>query len=351
MRSYVHRGTKAPQSQRGFTLIELLVVIAIIAILIGLLLPAVQKVREAAARMTCTNNMKQIGLGVHNYESTFLKLPPSMNNRGFTTLVLILPYVEQNARFEIWKPTFTAPGASWWASAVLPVFPAYGVAPPVGTPYAADGQIKTYLCPSAESPQAALNTPSRARFGVGGKHFPTGGAWGTSTAQVFSSLIFYQSGFSGVSQSGKTNYLVNIGYADIDSNGNDAYLGPFQYRAALSIVGITDGTSNTIGFMEASGGYQDWGTGDPDNGWNVNNYGHGYTASNLWVCPNTSNGNCNNTAQGRGLGQGIPSSPHTGGRINTVFMDGSVRAISGSIPFGTYASIAGAQDGDVVSFD
>src|SRR5579862_5051933 len=102
------------QRRRGFGLIELLVVIAIIAILIALLVPAVQKVCEAAARSQCTNNLKQIVLAVHNYQSTFGRLPPlyggssgnvknSMKNNTVwgSTQVFLLPYIEQDNLFKV----------------------------------------------------------------------------------------------------------------------------------------------------------------------------------------------------------------------------------------------------------
>ncbi|MFM7541469.1 MAG: DUF1559 domain-containing protein, partial [Planctomycetota bacterium] len=152
---------------------------------------------------------------------------------------------------------------------------------------------------------------------------------------------------STISQTAKTNYLPNIGYMQ-----SDTYIGAMQYNSngrGIPISSILDGTSNTIGFCETAGGLSFAGT--ANEGWNYFAYGHGYFASDFGICPNSTNTNCNNTAAGRGLSAGLPGSLHGNNRINSLFMDGSIRAINSSLNFSTYVYISGVSDGISVNFD
>jgi len=227
----------------GFTLIELLVVIAIIAILIGLLVPAVQKVREAADRTQCVNNLKQIGLAAHNYHDTFKKLPPgylgpypgaadppttAVQNMG--VLVHLLPYVEQKNIYT--QMTNSAPPSYFQINGVG----SYWINN-AGLRTAANYSVPIFLCPS-DSPQ-------------------------TATAGAFSRIHMWydpSTGFLTLSGGylagtaptiGKTNYLGVAGYFGQAYSG---YQGIFGNRTAVRLTQISDGTSNTLMFGEALGG-------------------------------------------------------------------------------------------------
>jgi prepilin-type N-terminal cleavage/methylation domain-containing protein/prepilin-type processing-associated H-X9-DG protein len=340
------RSPSLARALRGFTLIELLVVIAIIAVLISLLLPAVQAAREAARRSQCINNMKQIGLALHNYESSNSTLPPAKiysagttttsNDPGGTGLLLnttlftlILNGLEQTARFNAYN--FSLPSCNSVNSGVNTTIIG-GTSAYLANTTVTSQIISTYLCPSDMTPTPFTNNPSSP------------GAYPGNNAVRCS----YMACAAQYYETYNARYISTRPLDEAIFSGSD-------WSTTLST--IRDGTSNTcmIGesrLQKTSSSYGGW-------------WGQGlWTSTHGMVYPPTSASypstlpnapalisqvSVANNPQRLGYAWTM-SSVHPGG-LNMLFADGSVKFIKSSINPYTWSGLMTAHSGEVISAD
>jgi prepilin-type N-terminal cleavage/methylation domain-containing protein/prepilin-type processing-associated H-X9-DG protein len=299
----------------GFTLIELLVVIAIIAILIGLLLPAVQKVREAAARTQCTNNLKQLGIACHAYHDNVGFLPPArIADHWGTWAVVVLPYIEQSAGFAQWNIAQQYYDQSATARQLA---------------------IKTFLCPSRGRTPGTLSTSGDVPDSPAGLSHVSGsvGDYGASTGS--------QGSYPGMTP---TWYDSQHGNGVIVGSNLCGGSGGTGFKSPVTLLGITDGTSNTsmlgekhvnrASLLVGGGGGGDGAIFNGDHEWNY--------------------------ARVAGPTFGITTGPNDAAATNRfgswhtgvcmfVFADGSVRAVQNSTDTTILGNMAARADGNVVN--
>jgi prepilin-type N-terminal cleavage/methylation domain-containing protein/prepilin-type processing-associated H-X9-DG protein len=337
------------RQRRGFTLIELLVVIAIIAILIGLLLPAVQQAREAARRMQCKNNLKQFGLAIHNYESSTGTFPPGRTGFPviFSAHAQVLPYLDGanlynlinfNYNFPSSPPTFQEPPTG------------------VGIQPAAIQKIPTYLCPSDfgvvegnsyGTTNYAVCTGSGSsaaaryiRSGDGVMYDPklkgivrfrdvTDGLSNTAAASETILGNGYAAGGNGIATAGSvtaapvapTQQVMNLFAAQ-----NDAIMGT-DPNPANCVVGASGTAWSGIRAAKWMNGH------------------YGDTLYNHGLTPNSKMFDCGNNSHNAGLT--AARSRHPGG-VHVLLCDGSVRFVSDSIDISLWQALATRTGGEIL---
>jgi prepilin-type N-terminal cleavage/methylation domain-containing protein len=304
-----------PKSRDGFTLIELLVVIAIIAVLVALLLPAVQQAREAARRSQCQNNLKQIGLAMHNYHDTHREFPPGLiTETGWAWGAFLLPYVDQPALYNVLSPsTWMDVNQASILSNVRTVLP-------------------VYLCPSNSVPNPSQNPSSYSK--VASKPGETGPG-GTSGPHSWYENIgpYFQIAVS--------NYIAVSGTGSRDCYDVAPNNGCFWENSNTKLADVTDGASNTMICIERDtqhghmGG--NWaGVGNPRSvcNWHYTQYPVLHSARGTYGEINRSDT--------RSAG-----SQHVGG-CYILLGDGSVRFLSENIYLATYMNLASRADGNTV---
>lgn len=335
----------------AFTLIELLVVIAIIAILIGLLLPAVQKVREAAARMKCSNNLKQIALANMSYESANGTFLPGVSRTGCcwgTWQVAILPYIEQDNIFRTYSNFGGLDNGGG--------FPAtsnsrYGGG---GNLQVANKRISTFTCPSDTPSQVGsimnhnyvLNAGNTSLYQVQIPLGCTGGSVTSTTCTSFGGAPFGWYEDPATLAAGGDSSPVNY------SSGNAA-LG--KSGRPRTIAEIIDGTSNTLMGSELLMGQG----GSDYRGFSWWGGSAGFTAYSLpnstdpdvitGAGCNTTNGNppCTTTSTASRPRMMVARSKHTGG-VNTALCDGSIRFVTNSVGLATWRAASTSQGGETL---
>jgi len=309
--------------RKGFTLIELLVVIAIIAILIGLLLPAVQKVREAAARMKCQNNLKQLGLGVHSYHDTYSRFIPAGSTVTWLSWhVGILPYIEQTALFN--KVSQTAGNYITIGKYDIPV----------------NNRVATFLCPSQTEAEKMILAPTPPH----NVNLPEV----INNQPPYTTHYYGVGGPAGVNPITAGNYIYEI---NDPTHGRMGKQGMFQRTDTVKLENITDGTSNTLMVGEMS-----WSPGPiaPSNiaGTRFRGWARGCDDPTITqVCGGIKTISNAINAYSNTLFNEMPfGSQHTGG-TNFAMGDASVRFLNASININAYRAAASYNGGEVLPLD